>query len=361
MDVGLAPPQSERRFDATRDRMRSWVRAAGQSAAALRWMAQPLLIALGIRLLVFMVVGFGALLLASGQFLGFLRTWERKDALWYLDIAAHGYAGSAGGTHSLNFFPLYPLLVRLVQPVTGVVTPSNSYLAAGLVISWAAFAGACVLLYRLVLDRFDRGVASRSVLLLGTFPFSMFFGTVYSESLYQLFTAGAFLAAECRGWWLAGVLCLLNGATRPPCVLVGGCIAVAYLLDWRAARHRLRPDVLALGLAPVGALAYVVYCWRAFGDPLAYAHASWQGWHGGHLQMDGLFMFLCSLLHPLAWLLHPTTRMTIRGIYALLITACCLLAIPIWRMLGAPYALYTLASLLVPLLTYPTTSSGGAT
>jgi len=61
--------------------MRSWVRAAGQRAAALRWMAQPLLIALGIRVLVFMVVGFGALLLASGRFLGFLRTWDRKDAL----------------------------------------------------------------------------------------------------------------------------------------------------------------------------------------------------------------------------------------------------------------------------------------
>jgi hypothetical protein len=70
-------------------------------------------------------------------------------------------------------------------------------------------------------------------------------------------------------------------------------------------------------------------------------------------------MFLGSLLHPFAWLLHPTARMTIPGIYALLITACCLLAIPIWRILGAPYALYTLASVLVPLLTYPTTNSGG--
>jgi hypothetical protein len=216
MDIGCAPPHSERRFDATRDRVRSWMRVAGQRAAALRWMAPPLLIALSIRVLVFAVVGFGALLLAPGPFLGFLRTWDRKDALWYLDIAAHGYAGSAGGTHSLNFFPLYPLLIRLVQPVTGALAPSSSYLAAGLVISWAAFAGACVLVYRLVLDRFDRDVASYSVLLLGTFPFSMFCGTVYTESLYLLLIAGAFLAAERRRWWLAGALCLLNGATRPP-------------------------------------------------------------------------------------------------------------------------------------------------
>ena len=211
-----------------------------------------------------------------------------------------------------------------------------------------------------MLDRFDRGLATCTVLLLGTFPFSMFYGTAYTESLFLLLTAGAFLAAKHRRWWLAGALCLIDGATRPPGLLVGGCMAIAYLLDWRTTRHRPRPDLLARALAPLGALAYVVYCWRAFGDPLAYAHATWHVRHGGHLQTGGLFMFLGSLLHPFAWLLHVDPSTTIPSRYTLLISACCLLAIPIWRTLGAPYALYTLASVVVPLLTYPTTSSGGA-
>ena len=42
--------------------------------------------------------------------------WERFDALWYLRIAAHGYAAHDG---SAAFYPLFPLTVRAVSFVIG--------------------------------------------------------------------------------------------------------------------------------------------------------------------------------------------------------------------------------------------------
>src|SRR6476469_2530948 len=41
--------------------------------------------------------------------------WEREDALWYEKIAARGYATE--GTTA--FFPLLPLLMRVISPLTG--------------------------------------------------------------------------------------------------------------------------------------------------------------------------------------------------------------------------------------------------
>src|SRR5438093_7940339 len=43
-----------------------------------------------------------------------LSPWQRWDALWYQSIAERAYSTSDG---SFWFFPLYPLVSRLVSPV----------------------------------------------------------------------------------------------------------------------------------------------------------------------------------------------------------------------------------------------------
>ena len=70
-------------------------------------------------------------------------------------------------------------------------------------ISLAAGAAAFVLLYRLTRLRLGEEAARRTVLFLAVAPTSLFFGAVYSESLFLLLAVATFLLAERGRFWQA--------------------------------------------------------------------------------------------------------------------------------------------------------------
>jgi Gpi18-like mannosyltransferase len=84
--------------------------------------------------------------------------WGVWDTGWYLGIAANGYSATAiailGNQANYNFFPLYPLFMRLL----GYVTRDN-YLS-GIIISNVALLVSCIFLYKLVELDEDRDTAS---------------------------------------------------------------------------------------------------------------------------------------------------------------------------------------------------------
>ena len=82
--------------------------------------------------------------------------WARWDSGWFLRIAEHGYHAGAEPA----FYPLYPLLVRLLGPVFG-----GHYVLAGLLVSLAASLGAFYLLHHLAEARLGMDGARRAVLL----------------------------------------------------------------------------------------------------------------------------------------------------------------------------------------------------
>lgn len=322
-------------------------------------MAAPLALAAATRIALFLVADVGARMLLKGRFSGALAIWHRMDAIWYTDIAAKGYNYSPVGQSRVNFFPLYPLSIRVVHPLVAWASHTDTYVLAGTVVSWIAFAVACVLLYRLTCDRFGPATAYGAVLLLSTFPFSFYFGAVFSESLYLALVLAAFLGIERRWWWVAGVAALLASAERPPGLIVGACVVLAYALDWLRSRHPLRWDVLALALTPLGTVAFATYCWVRFHDPLAYAKTSSAGWHGGRLQDGGLLMVWQSVRHPGGWIHSLYPPLILAGIYVILLFIFLLSLIPIGRLLGAPYVLFAFASAVAPVLTYASVGSTG--
>lgn len=331
-------------------------------ARARRDTLAPLGLALGVRLLVLLAAD--ALLrwalsgrLGPAHYSGALESWQKKDAVWYVAIARTGYTYSTTGQSSVNFFPLYPALVASGAHVAFAL--ANPYVVAGMAISWITFLVACVALYRLALRHFDHRVALGSVALLATFPFSFYYGAAYTESLYLALAVGAFLAVERQRWWVASALAMVAGAERPPGLILGLCVALAYLIDWLRTRHPLRVDILALALTPLGAVAYALYCWGRFGDPLAYAHASRVGWDGGHLQLTAL-RFIWAMLSDLPGWLTPLDFTHVVDLLYVVLTAGFLLALPlVWRRLGPVYAVFTAASVLAPLLDFPTVNSLG--
>ncbi|KUL30974.1 mannosyltransferase family protein [Actinoplanes awajinensis] len=191
--------------------------------------------------------------------------WNSWDAGHYLTIAEHGYHLGPGYP---AFFPLYPLLIHVVD----AVLPGPGLIAALVVANLAAF-GALAVLYRLADHEFGPRVAQRATWYLAVFPTGFFLFIGYNESLFLLLAVGALYAGRRGHWWLAGLLGGLSSATRLFGVLLVLPLAVEYLrqLGWRP--RRIRPDVLALALVPVGVIAYSVFCLIDLGSPLAFSIA----------------------------------------------------------------------------------------
>jgi hypothetical protein len=322
-----------------------------------RWIFRPLALAAAIRILVFAIATVGARFLGPVPFPGVFTIWLRKDAHWYTQIAMKGYFYDRGLPLTANFFPLYPLSMSILQHVTGLFDTTNSYLIAGMIISWAAFVAACVLLFRLVADRFGDQTAYLSVLLLALFPFSYFFGTAYTESLYLLFILIAFTGIERGNWWLAGIGAMLAGATHGTGLAVIFAVVVAYVVDWIRTRHRLRWDVLALALTPLGVVAYAIYCWVHFGNPFAYLIASQEGWQNG-IQSGALRLAASTLIHPTLWL-HGSPNTLLYLIYIVLILASLAACYPIYRLLGPSYVAFAVPSMLAAIIDHPGLNGNG--
>lgn len=323
------------------------------------WMSVPVAIAMTVRIALFLVADVGARMIQHVPFAGALGTWVHMDAVWYLKIVTKGYTYSPVRGSLVDFFPLYPLVVWFVQHALFWSSSYSTALAAGFIVSWVSFLAACILLYRLTLDRFDAQVAYGAVILLAVFPFSFYDGAPFSESLYLALAIAAFLGIERREWGLASVAALLAGAERPPGLIVGGCVVLAYGLDWLRTRHNLRANVLWLVLTPLGTASYMLFTWVRFGDPMAYFKTSHAGWHGAHLQTGAVSILWNRLTDPTPWVSGKATGGELFGMYAVLLVVFILSLVPMARLLGPAYVLYAFVSFALPIATYPAPGSLG--
>jgi hypothetical protein len=200
----------------------------------------------------------------------------RWDAGWYLQIVTDGYkyiAGDALVQQNIVFFPAYPMLMRVGGRLLG--GDMVGYVAAGMIISLGAFFAALAYLYVFARDRYGDEVAGGAIWLLAAYPFAIFFGALYTESLFLLGTAGAFYHFSKQQFGRAACWGLLVGLTR-----VNGALMVLPLawLALSSTAAPLRIKALAAAAAPALGLAiYAGFIWRLTGHPLAFAasHAAW--------------------------------------------------------------------------------------
>lgn len=193
--------------------------------------------------------------------------WMRWDAFWYVRIAEDGYTYEEGkGTSSVGFFPLYPLVIRLVD----TITPLDE-IQSGVWISRVCLLLAMWLLLVYARDRgaYDRRYLPAVALLF--FPGAYILGAVYAESLFLVLTLGAFIAAERKRSILAFLLALGAGATRIHGLVLAPSLALLAVMQYRDGDTRLR-----LFLPPVGAVlgcaAFGLFTFVQFGDFLLYLH-----------------------------------------------------------------------------------------
>jgi hypothetical protein len=290
--------------------------------------------------------GFDPLGLTGGLLYAPAARW---DAVWYLDIARHGYDDGP----SAAFFPLYPLLVGALGG--SVLVAIALSIACCLVALWALRA----------LTELELGpeAARWTVWALALSPMAFFLSAVYGEALFLALTVGAVLAARRDRWALAGVLGMLAAATRSTGVL----IVVALALLWLDARPRTRPSQLAwLALVPLGLAAFPAGLalegldWRAPFDAQEVWLRAWAGpfggvWDGAVAAWAGVRQLVSGSRETIYFPIAAGDPFAIARMNVALFAWVPLAAVALVgaaRRLPLGYAAYALASLAVP-LSYP--------
>ncbi len=269
---------------------------------------------------------------------------DHWDASWYVGIAAGGYRWTPDESNPrIAFFPGWPLLMRAAGTALGLPDRPAPWLWMGVCLSTICFIGALAVLYRVTSALGGAGSGDRVVWLVASYPFALFFGQVYSESLYLLAgVAAVYLAQQARSvpTFLWGVAA---GATRAT-----GVFLVAPLL-WRTGDGLSKPTgIAAAALGPVvGLLSYVLWVKSTTGEWMAWAAA--QQHFGRSLASPHLpFAEVLATIRangPVDVLL--TRPHDVANVAAVAFMAICV--VPTMRRLGVGAGAFVAASLLLPL------------
>jgi Mannosyltransferase (PIG-V) len=183
------------------------------------------------------------------------------DGTFYRDLATSGYRSLPVG--ALRFFPLFPLLGRLVAaPLGGHVGVVLVVLANGLSLA------VLVLVRRLVvLEKDDLALADRAVWCMAIFPAAFVLVFAYSESLMLVVTLALFLCLRRGRWWWVAPLGLAAALSRPLGVVVAVPVMVEAVRGWRTLTPGDWAARAAGVVAPfVGLATYLAWVGHAFGN-----------------------------------------------------------------------------------------------
>ena len=195
-----------------------------------------------------------------------------------------------------------------------------------------------------------RHQAERAVLLTAIFPFSFFFGMVYTEALFLLLTVLSFYAFRSQRWILGGLIGGLATATRVNGILMLPALA---LVAFRVVQPTLRDRTLAvlgLALVPAGIGAYSAYIFALSGHPFEWFTTiqRW-GYYPGGLPWTAPLRLIGELVtRPYEYLASDPMAPydTLHGITAIVFIA----LIPlVWLKFGAGYGVFMLLNLWLPL------------
>ncbi len=190
------------------------------------------------------------------------------DGVHYLSIAKSGYSNQ----YTQAFFPMYPLLVAVLS-----IFVHNQLLAA-LAISHISLLIALFVFYKLIRLDFDRETALWSIVFLLAFPTSVFFGAVYTESLFFLFLVSSFYFLRKQEWGKSSFLAAFASATRLVGIFIFPSLLWEYYKESKIKSWKGR-EVIAIFLSTIGFLLYSLYLKINFGSFTFFAtsqNIAWQ-------------------------------------------------------------------------------------
>lgn len=191
----------------------------------------------------------------------FVRALSNFDGIMYVRIATKGYSMTEQA-----YFPLYPLLIRLVNYVI------QNPIIAGITVSLAAsFVG--MLIFTKYLPILTKSVNFKWVLIaLLCYPTSYYFGVMYTEGVFFVLLVATLLSLAKRRYLFTAILGFLLALTRVQGVFVLIPIAATTYGLMRSGKEWWKNSITGLGPL-LGLGTYATYLWKTLGDPLYFIHA----------------------------------------------------------------------------------------
>jgi hypothetical protein len=204
------------------------------------------------------------------------------DAGWYLGVAAGGYRWNTPDHDSgrIAFFPGYPAVVGVIGRALRLPNDEPPWLWTGVVVSTLLFGLGLFYVFQLAREILGDAAASQTTWIAAAYPFSLFYGQMYAESLFLAAVAGAWYFTRRQHYLRGAGWGLICGLTKPTGCLAATLVAWTIYEQWRqgrlATRGRTRA-VLALVAPAAGLLLYAAYIKITTGSWLAWMEAQ-QRW-----------------------------------------------------------------------------------
>ncbi len=196
------------------------------------------------------------------------------DGMIYMSIAQGTY-------HSLEnaFFPLYPLLIRWLDPYTSYPIVVDAQL-----VSNAAFLTTLAVIIKLLKVDVVPKLTGLLFLIVILFPTSMFYGAAYNDSTFFLFATLCLYFGRKKNYFFASLFGALATLTRLNGLALMFFLIFEYIFDKKTTRqifavstitvikHKISPQkifwsqIFWVVLIPLTFVGYLIYTNLAFGD-----------------------------------------------------------------------------------------------
>ncbi|XP_064081147.1 GPI mannosyltransferase 2-like isoform X3 [Macrobrachium nipponense] len=166
----------------------------------------------------------------------------RWDAQYFLHIAEYGYTHE----NTLAFFPVFPMLVRLIGnilhfPLQYVMNYHSVLILSSVILNFYMFVKTASILHRLSEEVLKSEVlAYKAAILFCINPATVFFTAPYSECLYAFFTFSALLVNQSQSTTRSAFPFALASSVRSNGLVNIGFILYRKLLDCNNYYHKIR-------------------------------------------------------------------------------------------------------------------------
>jgi Gpi18-like mannosyltransferase len=243
----------------------------------------------------------------------------KHDSGIYISIAQDGYSLK---NLSYGFFPLFPLLIKIVHYVI------SNYIIAGVIISNISSCLSLIFLYKLCRLDMDKAGSLRAVKFVILAPASFLLSNVLAEAPLLLFFILSIYFGRKEKWWLAGIFGFLAALTKSVGIWIILPLLIEYLDSKKIGqiiknksgfKKLFSLKALWLLLIPLGPFVYMLYSKFTCGDFWVYYRLQSTHWHhvftnpivyiyeafslriAGHYTFNAVFVLLVFLLIFLTW------------------------------------------------------------
>ena len=266
------------------------------------------------------------------------------DASSYLNIAKNGYLNGRLGLAA--FFPLFPIIIKILSYPFRLITNENfAIIIAGTIFNLLCFTFSINLLGRIIRLDYEKKIVKISQITLLFFPFSFFFISLYTESLFLLVTLLSFYSARKNKWLLACIFAGIASAVRLPGIILAPALLIEFLYQNKWSFEKSMPRLLWLILAPLGAAIYFIYLQVVRGSVNIYFQAYGASWP------DRKFtpLFLESIYKPLIKIFQIRPN-DIIGLLSIIFVSFCLYLFYKYKFRPS-YVVFSVLGVVLPLIT----------